>query len=165
MERHGWTTGVGERPALPRVRVSAFLTRANQVLLVRQRRPAERDDAGYWLLPGGGVRFGESLADALVRELREELSMQAHPERPIALAESISPDTDYPKHVLHVVYLAHTSGSQPSAPRATDPAVLEARYFVAAELPRISMRPPFADVLARFLHGPPEDMEYLGRLW
>ncbi|MBS1690751.1 MAG: (deoxy)nucleoside triphosphate pyrophosphohydrolase [Actinobacteria bacterium] len=47
---------------------------ADGALLVAQRaRPAEL--AGLWELPGGKVAAGESDAEALVRELREELGV------------------------------------------------------------------------------------------
>ena len=39
---------------------------ADEILLIR------RSDNGNWALPGGGVEFGESLAQAGVRETREE---------------------------------------------------------------------------------------------
>jgi 8-oxo-dGTP diphosphatase len=48
---------------------------ADAKLLVAQReRPA--DLAGLWELPGGKVAAGESDADGLVRELREELGVE-----------------------------------------------------------------------------------------
>jgi 8-oxo-dGTP diphosphatase len=43
------------------------------VLAARRRRPAEL--AGGWEFPGGKVEAGESDADALVRECREELGV------------------------------------------------------------------------------------------
>ena len=52
----------------PRIRVSAILRREGRVLLRRH----EKDGRQYWLLPGGGVNAGESLVDALRRELAEE---------------------------------------------------------------------------------------------
>ena len=55
----------------PRIRVSALLQWNDRVLLCRHEKPGKE----YWLLPGGGVNTGESLVDALHRELAEELGI------------------------------------------------------------------------------------------
>ncbi len=73
----------------PRVRVSAILRREGRVLLCRQ----EKDGDEYWLLPGGGVNLGESLVEALKRELEEELGITEDLpiEGPVCVVDSISP--------------------------------------------------------------------------
>lgn len=50
--------------------VKALCTRGDRVLLVKEHH---EDGIPFWTLPGGGVCGGESLADALFRELKEEL--------------------------------------------------------------------------------------------
>ena len=73
----------------PRIRVSAILMWQGRILLCRQEKP----DKEYWLLPGGGVDAGETLVEALRRELREELGVTADVqfEGPVALVDSIAP--------------------------------------------------------------------------
>ena len=92
----------------PRIRVSAVLRRENGILLVRQEKPGRQ----YWLLPGGGVRTGESLMDALLRELSEEIGIEEDFsfEGPVAIADSISPPGVPPKHVVHIVFAGHLGG-------------------------------------------------------
>ncbi len=53
----------------PRIRVSAILRWRGRMLLCRH----EKGGKEIWLLPGGGVKSGESLTDALQRELAEEI--------------------------------------------------------------------------------------------
>lgn len=62
------------------VAVGVLLNQHGQVLL--GKRPADKPWPGWWELPGGKIEAGESVIQALVRELREELGIEtthAHP--------------------------------------------------------------------------------------
>ena len=61
-------------PARPILAVSAAVFREAHVLIVRRAREPL---IGHFSLPGGGVEIGESLAEALARELMEEVGIQA----------------------------------------------------------------------------------------
>lgn len=54
------------------VAVKALVVRRGRVLLLKRRRDA-RPAPGGWDTPGGRLEFGESLEEALQREVREEL--------------------------------------------------------------------------------------------
>ncbi len=56
----------------PRLAVSAAIFRDGKILLVRRAREPAR---GVYTLPGGRVEFGESLIEALNREIREETQL------------------------------------------------------------------------------------------
>ncbi|MGK5732230.1 (deoxy)nucleoside triphosphate pyrophosphohydrolase [Streptomyces sp. URMC 124] len=60
-----------------RVVVGAALFDGGRMLAARRSAPPEL--AGRWELPGGKVEPGESAEQALVRELREELGVEAEP--------------------------------------------------------------------------------------
>lgn len=48
----------------------------DRILLARQHDPARPQAPGYWVVPGGGVDAGESLAQAAVREVLEETGIR-----------------------------------------------------------------------------------------
>ncbi|HEX9853798.1 MAG TPA: NUDIX domain-containing protein [Acidimicrobiia bacterium] len=58
-------------PAVFRVRVAGVAVHDGRVLFHR----AAHDD--FWALPGGRVAAGETLAEALVREIQEEVGVEA----------------------------------------------------------------------------------------
>jgi ADP-ribose pyrophosphatase YjhB (NUDIX family) len=67
-------------PQRPVLAVSAAIIRDGKVLIVRRaRKPA----LNLYSLPGGAVEVGESLIDAVVREVREETQIDIEP---VALA-------------------------------------------------------------------------------
>ncbi len=151
----------------PTVRVGVLLAAGDRLLLVQQARGA----ATYWLLPGGGLAMGETLADCACRELREELHLHIEPGRPLALVESISPDqTAYPKHVLHVILAATLS------PDSVGPAVhRRCRHMIAPCCEPTSSHPPSCPLSTYARLSPSSSapawrscrnrLTYLGRRW
>lgn len=55
--------------------VAAVVSRGRSILITR--RPDRAGQAGLWEFPGGKVEPGEGEAEALARELREELGVEA----------------------------------------------------------------------------------------
>jgi 8-oxo-dGTP diphosphatase len=149
-------------PAEPRIRVSAILRWSGRVLLCRHEKPGRE----YWLLPGGGVNAGESLLDALKRELREELGIDEDVplEGPVALVDSISPGiVPVRKHVVHVIFAGDLDGRSLEAVTSQDAAVRGHRLFAGDDLDTIVLHPPIQRFLRRWQPGDPA--VYLGALW
>ena len=68
----------------PRLRVVAAALFDTRRYVLLAERPAGKHMAGWWEFPGGKVAAGESDADALRRELREELGIDSNAHREIA---------------------------------------------------------------------------------
>jgi len=146
----------------PRIRVSAVLGWRGQVLLCRHEKPGKE----YWLLPGGGVKAGESLVDALHRELVEELGIEEDVpvEGPVCIVDSIAPKrTLSAKHVVHIIFAGDLTGRSLERVRSDDAAVRGHRLFALDELDGIVMHPPLQRFLRRWRPGDP--VAYLGALW
>jgi 8-oxo-dGTP diphosphatase len=76
----------------PRLRVvAAALFDARGSVLIAQR-PEGKHMAGWWEFPGGKVASGEGDADALVRELREELGVESRAHQLITVMSHEYPD-------------------------------------------------------------------------
>lgn len=58
------------------VGVAAIIQSDNNLFLLSQRGEKARNQHGYWEFPGGEVEFGETLNQALEREIYEELGLR-----------------------------------------------------------------------------------------
>jgi len=142
--------------------VAVLLRWQNRVLLLRQEKPGRE----YWLLPGGGVDGGETLPEALRRELGEELGLwdEFPLEGPIAVAESIAPGWQPgDRHIVHVVFGADLSHRSLEDVETRDAAVRGARLFTLDELEEVVLHPPLTRFVQRWRPGDPA--VYLGSLW
>jgi 8-oxo-dGTP diphosphatase len=146
----------GEKPT---IRVAGLLAHEGSILMVEQGRGEER----YWLLPGGGVQFGETLSDALRRELQEELGLRVGVQRLLAIVESISPDPEYAKHVIHLIFAI--SAPAEALPEPQEVKVLNARYLSELQLQSADVRPPITEFLVACVREMPSSPQYLGRRW
>jgi 8-oxo-dGTP diphosphatase len=148
--------------AEPRIRVSALLRWNERVLLCRHEKPGKQ----YWLLPGGGVHAGESLVDALRRELAEEVGLDGDLslEGPVAIADSISPAQSLAaKHVVHIIFAGDLGGRSLETVNSRDAAVRGHRLFSFDELDDVVLHPPIQRFVQRWRPGDPA--VYLGALW
>ena len=148
----------------PRIRVAALLRWHDRILLNRHTKGmSER-----WLLPGGGVNLGESLLEALQRELAEEVGIvelgdELPVEGPVAIVDSISPGGWPPRHVVHIVFASDLTGTPLDRVSSQDDAVSGHRLFALHELDGVPLHPPIQRFLRRWRPGDP--VAYLGALW
>jgi mutator protein MutT len=78
-------------PDRPLLGVGAIIVENGRILLVRRANPPLQ---GEWSIPGGLVETGETIKEALIREVREETCLEIEPVRLIEVFERILRDKD-----------------------------------------------------------------------
>ena len=118
--------------------VGAIAVADDQILLIRR---GHGPGGGRWSLPGGRVEWGETLAEAVVRELAEETALEALCDQFVGWAERIGDGY----HLLILDFAVTVLTTDP--PRAGDDAA-EAAWVPLDQVAAM----PLVDGLAEFLH-------------
>ena len=100
--------------------LAIILNNNDEVLFVRQKTGPLK---GWWLLPGGHVKFGETLRDAVVREVEEETGLLVKVSKLLGVFDVIDAQQNY--HFIHIVFLCEPIGGELRA--GSD--ALEAEWF------------------------------------
>ena len=130
-------------PDRPCLAVSAVIVRDGEFLAVRRARPPMQ---GLFTLPGGGVEVGESLTEALLREVREETGLTIEPVALAGTREVIGRD-DTGRVQRHFVILAFAARWVAGEPRLNEE-LAEARWMRPAALRDLSTTEGLAEIVA-----------------
>ncbi|WP_425490273.1 NUDIX hydrolase [Brachybacterium halotolerans] len=122
-----------------RVGVFAVICDGARLLLAHQV------GSGRWSLPGGGVHFGEPPAEALIREVDEEVGLQVVRAEILGVHDNVyDPGDGVQRHGVRLLYSAHVEGvPEPRSPHEVD----EVRFFSVDDLPA-----PLTEWAARAAH-------------
>ena len=137
-------TSARHYPDRPFLASSVAVFRKGKVLLAARGRPPM--DA-LWSLPGGLVEPGETLADAALRELHEEVGVEARLIGLLAPVEIIERDTQG-RVRLHFVIVPHAARWVSGEPR-TGPEAREIRWVTEAESANLATTPGLPAILAQ----------------
>lgn len=129
------TTYFAADPSEVRVSVSAVVSRRGEpgaILLM------QRSDNGHWGLPGGFVEPGESVSDALLREVREETGYEIELGRLVGVySDPKTSVVEYPgPRRVQIVNLCFEALAGRRGEPSTPDEVLALGFFGAAALPR-----------------------------
>lgn len=73
------------------VGVGALIFNDEKKILLALRGPLAKNERGTWEIPGGAVEFGETLQQALTREIREELGIEINIIKMLHVCDHILP--------------------------------------------------------------------------
>jgi ADP-ribose pyrophosphatase YjhB (NUDIX family) len=120
----------GQGYPTPKVDVRAVVFRADEVLLVRERR------SGRWTFPGGWADVGDTPSDAAVRETLEESGYRVRATKLVALLDKTRhehpPSVDYTYKALVGCAL---EGGEPVTSHEID----AVSFFARAEIPELDL--------------------------
>jgi mutator protein MutT len=110
--------------------VGAVLIHEGRVLLIRRGKDPLR---GRWVVPGGTVELGETLEQALVREVQEETGLVVRPREVVAVFDRIQRDAGRVLyHYVIVDYLCDYVAGQARAGSDAEAVALVAPSELAA---------------------------------
>src|SRR5262245_51008128 len=130
-------------PQRPFLAVSAAIVRDGKLLVVRRARaPAH----GLYTLPGGVVEVGETLTEAVAREVLEETGMTVEPVALAGFREAVARDAQdrVERHFVILCFASRWRAGEPVLNEELD----EARWIDPAELAGLKTTPGLAEIVA-----------------
>jgi 8-oxo-dGTP diphosphatase len=130
-------------PDRPFLAVSAAIIRDGRVLVTQRARGP---GIGVWSMPGGVVEAGETLTEALVREIQEETALTIEPVTLAGHREVVVRDTDG-RALRHFVILCFASRWVAGEPKLNEE-LSDARWLKLAELSELKTTEGLAEIVA-----------------
>ena len=130
-------------PQRPYLAVSAAIIRDGKVLVVRRaRKPAQN----LYTFPGGAVETGETLAEAAIREVREETQLVIEPVGLAGHREAIIRDAEgkVERHFVILCLAARWRAGEPKLNEELD----DARWVTLPELSALRTTDGLAEIAA-----------------
>jgi ADP-ribose pyrophosphatase YjhB (NUDIX family) len=130
-------------PQRPFLAVSAAIVRDGKILVVRRARmPAH----GLYTLPGGVVEVGETLVEAVAREVLEETGMTVEPVALAGFREAVTRDAQdrVERHFVILCFAARWQAGEPVLNEELD----EAHWLDPAELAGLKTTTGLAEIVA-----------------
>lgn len=114
----------------PRITAAVLVEKDGKFLLAERNK---ENYNGYWVIPGGGVKFGETIQDAAVRELKEETNLDVDIIKLIGYKEIINVPGNY-----HSVVFYHLAKPKHTNIEAKGD-ISQARFFSIEEIKKLKI--------------------------
>jgi len=136
---------------------AAVILRGDRVLVARRARPASL--AGKWEFPGGKLEPGETGAEALEREIVEELDLRVEVGQSLGSSHRVPPGEGGPD--LRLTAYAARPVESDGEPRLVDGTHDDLRWVTASELMTLDLAPldvPLVEGATAFLEAPDDHL-------
>jgi 8-oxo-dGTP diphosphatase len=146
MKRTSEPTQPTRRPLRPTPTCCACIVHRGRLLLIQR---ANQPGKGFWSFPGGHIELGETIFEASVREVREEVGIEIEPLEVFQVYDWIARDNAGRlrfHYLVNYVRARYLSGE----PRACDDAA-QVRWVTESEIPRLTMHPFVRQTALRLL--------------
>ncbi|MBZ4682870.1 MAG: 8-oxo-dGTP diphosphatase [Fusobacteriaceae bacterium] len=141
----------------PRVRVAGILVKDDKLLLIQHKKNGKE----YWLLPGGGVDFGETMQEALKREFIEETNLNINVNELLFISEAIDPKGE--KHIINFFFkVEYVDGI---LKLAKEKRLVDLKYIDIDEIDNIIMYPNIKKQLINYFKNNDNSIKYIGNIW
>ncbi|PZA09884.1 NUDIX hydrolase [Rhodopseudomonas palustris] len=135
------TEAAPAQPRHPQLAVSAAIFRDGRLLLARRARAPAK---GLYSLPGGRVEFGETLEQAVAREVAEETALSIEIVGLAGRREVVPSPASAAGHYVIMVFAARWAGGEPQLNEELE----DARWIDPADLATFSTTEGLAELVA-----------------
>ena len=130
------------------------LKKDDKILFVKHRKKGEE----YYLLPGGGVDFGETFETALKREFLEEVNINISVDKLCIISEGVDPKGE--KHIINLVFLVDYVSGEIVLP--DEERIVGIEYLEVTNLNNYIIYPNIKKELKKNSF---DNISYLGNIW
>jgi mutator protein MutT len=114
------------------VGVGAIIINVKGELFLAKRGPKAKNERGTWEFPGGGVEFGETMADCIKREIYEEYGIRIELSDQLEAIDHLIPDEQ--QHWVAITFIAKIVKGKPKI--MENEKCSEIGWFKINELPK-----------------------------